>query len=36
VIEQPFAVTICKGSYWPNMRVFRDWLFAMVAEETAC
>lgn len=45
LIEQPFAVTVCKGGYWltslksrpetPTMRAFRDWLFAMVAEESA-
>ncbi|PWC75552.1 LysR family transcriptional regulator [Azospirillum sp. TSH64] len=45
LIEQPFAVTVGKGAYWltslksrpetPTMRAFRDWLFAMVAEETA-
>ena len=43
LIEQPFAVTVCKGSYWltslksrpetPTMHSFRDWLFAMVAED---
>ena len=43
LIEQPFAVTVCKGAYWltslksrpetPTMRAFRDWLFAMVAED---
>ncbi|PWC48653.1 LysR family transcriptional regulator [Azospirillum sp. TSA6c] len=45
LIEQPFVVTVCKGAYWltslksrpetPTMRAFRDWLFAMVAEEAA-
>ncbi|MBY6263014.1 LysR family transcriptional regulator [Azospirillum sp. 412522] len=45
LIEQPFAVTVRKGAYWltslksrpetPTMRAFRDWLFAMVAEEAA-
>lgn len=45
LIEQPFAVTVCKGAYWltslksrpetPTMRAFRDWLFAMVAEGAA-
>lgn len=43
LIEQPFSVTVCKGAYWltslksrpetPTMRAFRDWLFAMVAED---
>ncbi|PWC32664.1 LysR family transcriptional regulator [Azospirillum sp. TSO35-2] len=43
LIEQPFAITVCKGAYWltglkskpetPTMRGFRDWLFAVVAEE---
>ncbi|KAA0597010.1 LysR family transcriptional regulator of beta-lactamase [Azospirillum lipoferum] len=45
LIEQPFAVTVCRGAYWltslksrpetPTMRAFRDWLFAIVAEEAA-